>query len=187
MRKSTLYFTFIACLIGLSGCSTSPEPLPIAPQTMAGEFLEMSSEILSAGGLAVVGVAESRSLDIALNRAKVNGRLGLAALLEAEMDALRNHFIEETGLDPSDPLLASFADAANVITIDHIQGLVAEELKYETAENDAVTAYALMKLSPLVIVDQLTDEKELSERFLNSQTYEALTRKIKTYEAASTE
>ncbi len=186
MKQTVRSLVLTLLILGLFGCSTPPEPSPITPQTMANEFLEMSSEILGAGGLAVVGVAESRSLDIALNRAKINGRLGLAKLLETEMNTLRNNFIEETELDPSDPLLTPFADAANVITSDHIQGLVAKELKYETADDGTVTAYSLMEISPLVIIDQLTDERELSERFLNSRTYEALTQKIKTYEAAST-
>ena len=187
MKKTALSTAIIACLIGLSGCSSPPEPQPILPQTLAEEFLSHSSIILASGGLAVVGMAESKSLEIALNKAKVNGRLGLADLLAVKIETLRSNLIKETGLDPKDPLLAPFDDAVQLLAADRIQNLPAAELKYETTDDDTVMAYALMELSPLVIVDCLTDDEELSELFLNSQVYKTLDQEVKTYDDASVE
>ena len=173
--KQTIISSILALLLtGLSGCSTAPEPLPVMPQTLAEEFLSQSSKILASGGLAAIGIAESKSLEIALNMAKVNGRIELADLLAVNIESIRNDFIEETGLAKNDPLLTPIAAAAPSITTDHIQGLVATRLNYETGDDGVVTAYALMEISPQLIIDRLTDKKELADLFLNSRTYKAL-------------
>ncbi len=182
MKKTLFFAALTAGCIALSGCSSPPAPEPEVPLPLFEELQVLSSKIIESGGLAVVGIAESKSLEIAINKAKTNGRIGLADLLAVKIETLRDDFIEETGLDKNDPLLAPFDEAAQSITVEKIQGLVATRLNYETLDG-TVTAYALMEIGPQLILDRLTDEKKLSELFLNSQTYETLAQEIKAHEA----
>jgi len=142
----------------------------------------MAADIRKSGALAAVGSAESKSLEIAINQAKTDGRIRLADRLKIKVESIRNNFSEETGLSGKDPLLGPFDTLAQTITTDHIQRLVAKELKYETT-NNLVSAYALMELAPQVILDRLAKEKELDTRFRATKAFENLDAEIKKYEA----
>lgn len=185
MKNALFFTTAIALILGLSGCATPAESPADSRSPLFNEFLEQSAEILEAGGLAVIGIAESKSLEIAVNRAKTDGRKKLADLLEERADSLRIDFTEEIGLDRKDPLLDPFDQVAQTISANQIRNLIAKELQYETL-NDTVTAYALMEISPQVIVDQIAKNEELALRFGSSKTAEKITRGIKDYEAYKT-
>jgi len=122
MKKIALSTVLAALLIGLSGCSTPPEPLPAAPLSLCEKLQNTSADIIQSGGLSAVGIAESKSLDIALNKAKVDGRIKLADLLEA-----KTRTRSET-----------------------IQDLAPKQLEHETT-NGIFTAYALMELDPKIL------------------------------------
>ncbi len=123
MKKFILSALFSALLIGLPGCSSTPEPPTQSIPPLLEEFQVLSAKILESGDLAAIGTAKSKSLDIALNKAKIDGRIKLADLFEAKIEALP----EEVA--------------------DLIQGLVPKRLEHETT-NGVVTAYALMELGP---------------------------------------
>ncbi len=186
MKKTLLLVALTTLLAGLSGCLTPPEVVVEAPLTLQDLFQIQAERIMMAGGLATVGAAKSESLPIALNQAKAQGRRKLALQLGTRMEELRTAFSKETGLTKKDPLLISFGHAAETITGQYIPTLVASELKHETT-NGMVTACALMKLDPGIIVTQLTEDRELSDRFLNSQAYKTLEQEIKTYNARPAE
>lgn len=186
----------------LAGCSTppppaSPEPAPepevaatapvavpeIEPvSTLPMEMQKLTDEFARAGGLAVLGTAESKSLDLALNMAKVNGRLQLAQVLNDRIETMAKAFSEESGIPYDSLLLGGFNDAVRVITRQVIAGSVAKELKYETKEN-TTTAYAVMVLDPKIVADQLAKEADLYPRLQASQALDTLNQQTKTYEA----
>lgn len=202
--KKSLFFAIPAAAALLSGCSTStpvavtpppasaPEtaPAPEAPPAQApvtqsmllDEMQKAAAAMSEAGGLTTVGSGESKSLELALNKAKVNGRRELARMLADRFAALEKAFSEETGI-PSDSLfLSGFNSAVKVITEQQIAGSVAQTLKYETT-GDTFTAYALMVLDPKVIADQLAKEKELYARLQTTKAFAALDREIKAFAA----
>ncbi len=203
MKKSLLYSVLTAAATLLSGCSTStpataippvaaPETAPVTPAEQApvpevqsillAEMQQTANAMNEAGGLATVGSAESKSLELALNRAKVNGRRELNRMMTARFETLEKAFSEETGI-PSDSLfLSGFNSAVKVITEQQIAGSVAQTLKYETA-GDTFTAYALMVLDPKVIADQLAKEKELYARLQTTKAYAALDKEVKAFAA----
>ncbi len=175
----------IACLTVaglLAGCSSTPESKAKAQRPLFNDFQEMSTQILDAGGIAVVGIGESKSLEIALNKAKTRGRVELAQMLEVKIEALQKDFIEEVGLAEEAQILAQFSSTAQVITSQQIWGSTAKELKYEII-NGTVTAYALMELDPKLVMNQLEKEKELYTRFRATKAFENLDAEIKEYEA----
>ncbi len=182
MKKSLFLTILIATAVVLTGCATKPKPKPVAQQPMFEKMQKMSTKILQSGGMAVVGIGESKSLELALNKAKSRGRVELAQMLEIKVEALQKDFMEETGLPEESEVLAQFSSTAKIITSQQIQGSVAQELKYETI-GDTVTAYALMVLDPKIIANQLAKEKELYTRFQATKAFEALDKEIEEYEA----
>ncbi|MBL7016734.1 MAG: hypothetical protein ISR84_04165 [Kiritimatiellales bacterium] len=182
MKKSLFAITCLITAILLSGCSSTSASKAKAQRPLFNDFQEMSTEILESGGIAVVGIGESKSLELALNKAKTRGRVELAQMLEVKIEALQKDFMEETGLAENAQLLAQFSSTAQAITSQQIQGSAAKELKYEII-NDTVTAYALMELDPKLVMNQLEKEEELYTRFRATKAFESLDKEVKEYEA----
>ncbi len=135
MNKIVISTVLAALIIGLSGCSTPPEPPPDIPLSLLEEFQKTSANIVESGGLAAVGIARSKSLYIALNKAQADGRIQLADRLELQIEALQKDVPEET---------------TQAIIANHIQDLIAKELKHEVIDG-VISAYALMELDPQVL------------------------------------
>lgn len=184
MQKSLSYIICLAAAVVISGCTSAPKPEPQAqrplPRPLLNELLEMSGGILDVGGVAAVGIAESKSLDLALQRAAVNGRLELAQALKAKVEALQNSFVEEAGLTGDLLTIIQFHDIVTAITQQQIQDVSVSELKHETID-DTATAYALVELDPQVILNQLQQAEELYTRFRSTETFKAFTREIENY------
>ena len=85
--------------------------------------------------MAAVGIARSKSLDIARNKAQTDGRIQLADLLELQIEALQKDLTEE---------------ATQAIIANHIQDLIAKEMQHEVIDG-IINAYALMELDPQVL------------------------------------
>ncbi len=182
MKKSLFYITGLIAAALLAGCSSTPESKAKAQRPLFNDFQEMSTEVLESGGLAVVGIGESKSLEIALNKAKTRGRVELAQMLETKIEALQKDFVEEVGLAENAQILAQFSSTSQAITSQQIRGSAAKELKYEII-NGTVTAYALMELNPKIVMNQLAKEEELYTRFRATKAFESLDAEIKEYEA----
>ena len=181
--KKVLFFAAHLVLAALFvGCSSPSESKAKAQRPLFNDFQEMSTKVLESGGIAVVGIGESKSLEIALNKAKTRGRVELAQMLETKIESLQKDFVEEVGMAEEAQILAQFSSTAQAITSQQIQGSVAKELKYEILEG-TVTAYALMELDPKLIMNQLEKEKELYTRFRATKAFENLDTEIKEYEA----
>jgi hypothetical protein len=206
MKKSLLSALIIALAVLLAGCATKrpapapapapapvmvpepepvpepvPEPEPPAISVLLVEMQSKTAAFIAAGGLAALGTAESKSLDLALNKAKADGRKELARLLTVRVEALDKAFTEEAGI-PADALILSGFNNATRIINQQIAGSVAHTLKYETA-GDLFTAYAVMVLDPKVIADQLAKEKELYERLQKTKAFEAFNQAAQSFAA----
>ena len=200
--KKSLFFASLAVVAALlSGCATTkpaptvtplPEappasapvtaeqiPAPVIPSSLPEEMQKLSATLIGAGGLAAVGTGESKSLELALNKAKVNGRKELIQVLTARLAVLEKAFSEETEIPFDSLFLSGFNNAEKMLT-KQISGSIAQTLKYE-ATGHTFTAYALMVLDPKAIADQLATEKELYARLQKTKAFEALHQEIKAF------
>ena len=202
MNKGLLLTVLAGASVFLSGCcsttTTTPPPSstpvtvqsseqpaqpeqPVVQPVLLEEMQKIAAGTVSAGGLAVVGIDKSKSLELALDKAKINGRIELARMLDARLEVLEKTFSEETGIPYDSLLLSGFNSAAKIIK-QQIAGSLAQSLKYE-ATGETFTAYAIMALDPKAIAEQLAKEKELYARLQKTKAFAALTQEIKTYEA----
>jgi len=208
MKKGLLLTVLAGVSVLLAGCSTTaPAPssapalvqIPAQPEqpeqagqpeqsavqpVLLEEMQKIAAGTIEAGGLAVVGTDKSKSLELALDKAKINGRIELARMLDARLEVLEKIFSEETGVPYDSLLLSGFNSAAKIIK-QQIAGSIAQSLKYE-ATGETFTAYAIMVLDPKVIAEQLAKEKDLYARLQKTKAFATLTQEVKTYEAFKT-
>lgn len=188
--KNVLFLISIILTAGLlAGCSTTPDtPAQQGIESareqkpLFDDFQKESAKIIEKGGLAAVGIAQSKSLEIALSKAKMNARRELAQMLETKIESLQKSYTEETGMAADAEILAQFSSTAKAITSQQIRGSAAKELKYETS-GSLVTACALMEINPKIILDQFQKQEQLYTRFRASKAYEELDKEIQEYEA----
>lgn len=184
MNKFCLFAVSILTLGLVAGCasSSSVEARAKAQQPIFNDFQKEAFKIIDAGGIAAVGVGESKSLDIALSKAKDRARVELAQTIETKVEALQKDFLEETGEADRANVLAQFSRTSQTITSRQLQGSVVKDLEYE-AVGGVFTACALMELNPKLILDEISKNEELYTRFRASKAFEELDKEIKEYEA----
>jgi hypothetical protein len=86
MKKILFFAVSSALVLGLAGCSSTPEPEPVLPKPLVSIMEEKALNICQNGGIAVVGQAESKSPTLAANYALINARHRLADRLEGSPD-----------------------------------------------------------------------------------------------------
>ncbi|MCU0858761.1 MAG: hypothetical protein MUC65_10220 [Pontiellaceae bacterium] len=201
MKKRLFFTSLFLVSILFYGCRTppppppppaepapAPEPIPEPPPpepvkpSLLNEMQTLSAATIEAGGLAAIGIAESKSLDLALNMAKKNGRIDLSQALTVRIETLAKAFSEETGTPYDSLILSGFNAAAEIIIRHQISGSIAQVMKYEVSEN-GFTAYAFMELSPEIMVSQLSEETELYARLQPTQAFREFSRTLETYSA----
>ncbi|MBL7076851.1 MAG: hypothetical protein ISS31_05205 [Kiritimatiellae bacterium] len=146
---------------------------------------EKANAITDAGGLAAVGIGTSRTMSLAMDKAKTRGRTELAHILETKVDSLKKDFTEEIGEGESAEYNALFSAASKSIAHQILRGTVPKDIKYETTGN-TTTSWALMVQDPKVIADAFADQKNsakaLYTRFRASQAFAELDNEVKKFE-----
>jgi hypothetical protein len=185
MRKGS--FHGIVCIllaVLVAGCATAPKRDKRAKR-MFEKFQEKAQDIIAAGGLAAVGIGESRVVNTAMDKAKYRGRQEIAIAIEAKINALQKSFTEEIGEGEGSEYNALFSTAGKLVTSQELRGSHPKALDYEKNAN-TVTGYALMVLDPKIIANALQDQvntaRHLYTRFRASQAFAELDEEVKKFE-----
>jgi hypothetical protein len=166
----------------MSGCAKTK----VASEKTPFEVIqEKANAITSAGGLAAVGIGSSRTVHLALDKAKTRGRTELAHIMETKVDSLKKDFSEEIGSADGSELNELFSAASKHVAHQILRGSVPKDLKYDTKDN-MTTAWALMVVDPKVIADAFANQKNsarhLYTRFRASQAFSELDAEVKKFE-----
>ena len=183
MKRIAFGLLSLAVCIGFSGCKSAPKM--DSDKSMFDYMQEEVGKITEKGGMASVGIGESRNIQLAITKAKVEARKNLAQLVTVKIENLEKAFIEEIGEASGSEMNELFSSATKQITSQTLQGTVPKMQKYET-DDGITTAYVLMVLDPELIHDSLkkNNAKHLYERFRASKAFEELDKEIKEYEEA---
>ncbi len=175
----------LASVVALSlvaGCATRKTSSEKTPFEI---IQEKANAITAAGGLAAVGVGSSRTVHLALDKAKTRGRTELAHIMETKVDSLKKDFSEEVGSADGAELNELFSAASKHVAHQILRGSVPKDLKYDTQDN-MTTAWALMVVDPKVIADAFANQantaRHLYTRFRASQAFSELDEEIKKFE-----
>lgn len=181
MKKILISTTFAAITVLIAACSSTPKPAAVAQIPAYEKMQSKAGDARKAGGLAVVGLGESKDLDLAIRKAKANARQELAQMINIKVESLEKFFLEETGQAATAEILSQFSSTAKILTSQELSGSTVEEVKTEKT-GGTVTAFVLMSLDPQVIADQLAKQKELYTRFRSSEAFKELDSEIKRYD-----
>jgi hypothetical protein len=185
MKRTAFTLLALTVCIGFSGCKSKPKM--DSDKTMFDYMQEESAKISEKGGMAAVGLGESRNTQTAIAKAKLEARKNLAQLVTIKLENLEKSFVEEVGEAKGSEMNELFSSATKQITSQTLNGTVPKMQKYET--NDGITtAYVLMVLDPDIVDESLKNNsanaKHLYERFRASKAFEELDKEIKEYEAS---
>ena len=166
----------------VAGCATPKT----GKKSVFAMMQEKANAITEAGGLAAVGIGTSKTMNLALDKAKTRGRVELAQIMEVKVDSMKKDFQEEVGEGQGSELNALFTAAARVVTQKIMTGSVPKALETEP-ENGQINAYALMVIDPKVVADafgdQANSQRNMYTRFRASQAFAELDNEIKKYDA----
>jgi hypothetical protein len=186
MKRVAFGLLSLAVCIGFTGCKSPPKA--DSDKSMFDYMQEEVGKITEKGGMASVGIGESRNTQLAITKAKVEARKNLAQLVTVKIENLEKAFIEEIGEASGSEMNELFSSATKQITSQTLQGTVPKMQKYET-DDGITTAYILMVLNPDIIDASLKNNsaKHLYERFRASKAFEELDKEIKEFEEAERE
>ena len=183
MKRIAFGILSLAVCIGFSGCKSPPKA--DSDKSMFDYMQNEVAEIAKKGGMASVGIGESRNTQLAITKAKVEARKNLAQLVQVKIENLEKAFIEEVGEARGSEMNELFSSATKQITSQTLQGTLPKLQKYET-DDGITTAYILMVLNPDIIDESLKNSsaKHLYERFRASKAFEELDKEMKEYDEA---
>jgi len=183
MKHSVLGLLSLAVCIGFTGCKSAPPA--DSDKSMFDYMQEQVAKIADDGGMASVGIGESRKPDVAIAKAKLEARKNLAQLVQVKIENLEKAFVEEVGDADSSEINELFSSATKQITSQTLQGTVPKMQKSDI-DDGVTTAYVLMVLNPDIIHESLKNSsaKHLYERFRASKAFEELDKEIKEFEEA---
>lgn len=183
MKQIGIGLLALTVCIGFTGCKSAPKTE--SDKSMFGYMQEEVGKITEKGGMASVGIGESRNTQLAISKAKVEARKNLAQLVSVKIENLEKAFVEEVGEASGSEMNELFSSATKQITAQELQGTVPKMQKYET-DDGVTTAYVLMVLNPDIIDASLkkNDKNKTYERFRASKAFEELDKEIKEYEEA---
>jgi hypothetical protein len=168
MKRIAFTLLALTVCIGFSGCRSKPKIE--SDKTMFDYMQEEAAKISDKGGMASVGLGESRNTQLAITKGKADARKNLAQQVQVKIENLEKAFIEEVGEASGSEMNELFSSATMQ--------------KYETNDDGITTAYILMVLNPDLIDASLKNNsaKHLYERFRASKAFEELDKEIKEFE-----
>lgn len=176
MKKLIVGIIVAVMLIGIIGCGSGrsrvEDPLGKAPEDPNYIFAD--------------AVGSSRSEQLAVDKAKQDGRVEIASIVESKVKGLVKKFDEEVGLADESELLQQFTQVSkNVVSKVLVGSRIAKKVVYKE-EDGTYTAYVRMML-PLgeaksALLDGINSEKALYTRFRSSQAFEELDKEVEEYE-----
>ena len=185
MKRITFGLLAASVCIGFTGCKSVPDMG--SDKTPFDYMQEQVAEIGEKGGMAALGMAESRNTQLAITKAKLEARKNLAQLVQVKIENLEKAFIEEVGEANGSEINELFSSATKQITSQTLQGTVPKMQKYDVSDAGVTTAYILMVLNPDIIDESLkanNNTKKLYERFRASKAFDELDKEIKEFEAS---
>ncbi len=135
--------------------------------------------------LYAAATGESRSMQIAMNKAKQEARTDIAQQLKVRMQGLVKKFEEEVGNGEETTLLSQFTQATKAVVNTELTGSKITEQEIRK-EGNLYRVYVLMELpigaASEALMDKLKKQEEMYTRFRSSQTFQELDKEIEKYE-----
>ena len=180
MRFSTSCRLVLVLASGiLLGCASTPKK---AVENIPDWYLNPPSD---PSYLFAAATATSRSMQLAVDKARTQAQAALAQQLEARLGNLTKQFQEETGMGEDSELLQQFSSATKVVTKQTLTGARVDQ-KQLTPEKGIYRAYVLMSLpigsANKLLMDKIKANQSLYTRFRATQAFKELNEELEKFE-----
>jgi len=191
----TLIITVL--LLGNCGIKTGPAPDDV-PGNIEDRLEAIKTAVIKAGGVADIGVAQSRRRDIARKKARIEGENNIAKIYETRINSLGKKFMEEVGSGADVEINELFSDVIKSVVKHNLSGAYPKKVEflteYEVIQENAkdkkvpmFTCYTLMAIEPTTMNQSLFDQlakkdHKTYERFRSSKAFDELEIEMKNYE-----
>ena len=132
--------------------------------------------------------AESRDLQLAINKAVTDGRNNLAQQMEVKFEGMSKRFQEETGLGADAQLIDQFTQAYKGIVSQTINGSRAAKQEIVNTPAGGYRAYVLVELpigaASQALMQRVRANEQMYTRFRASQAFDELQKEVERYEAS---
>ncbi|MDQ8144877.1 MAG: LPP20 family lipoprotein [Gemmatimonadota bacterium] len=167
-----------------SAVATAAGPSPVNVNRLPDWFTNVPTD---ANTMYAATTAESRDLQLAINKAVTDGRNNLAQQMEVKFEGLSKRFQEETGLGADAQLIDQFTQAYKGIVSQTING--SRAAKQEIVNTPAgYRAYVLVELpigqASQALMQRVRANEQMYTRFRASQAFDELQKEVERYEAA---
>lgn len=167
-----------------SAVATAAGPSPVNVNRLPDWFTNVPTD---ANTMYAATTAESRDLQLAINKGVTDGRNNLAQQMEVKFEGLSKRFQEETGLGADAQLIDQFTQAYKGIVSQTING--SRAAKQEIVNTPAgYRAYVLVELpigqASQALMQRVRANEQMYTRFRASQAFDELQKEVERYEAA---
>lgn len=167
------------------GCKSAPKSTIETRTTVASAPDWYSKPPQSSDRFYGTATAESRDMQLAVNKATAEGRARIAEQLGVKFGGLQKRFAEETGLGQDSELLNQFTQAYKLVSSEELVGSRTKEQKILPGEG-VYRAYVLMELdvgeASKALMQRLNAQQQLMTRFRATQAYKDLNAEVEKLE-----
>jgi hypothetical protein len=177
-------FLLVALAIIATGCASSGRPA--TPQEVVSDMPRWYRSVPNDPNfLFAVATAESRDMQLAVNKATADARNGIASQVETRMQGMTKRFQEEVGLGADAQLLDQFTTASRQVVSQTLNGSRVKEQDIKTA-GGTYRAYVLLELpigvASQALRDRIKANEQMYTRFRASEAFKELDTEVQRYE-----
>jgi hypothetical protein len=175
----------LGVVIVLAGCRSGLQSTPETRAVVSTIPDWMTKPPTSDNALLAAATAESRDLQLAIDKAQAAGRAQIAQQMESKFEGLAKRFQEETGLVAQAELLDQFNQTYKLVVSQELTGTHAKEQRVLPSEG-IYRAYVLMEMpigeANKALLAKLATKDALNTLFRATQAYKELNEEIQKYE-----
>lgn len=175
----------LAVAFVVSACASAPRQAATPAQAVAdipGWYTNVPTD---PNYMYATATAESRDMQLAVNKATTDGRSAIASQMEIRMQGLSKRFQEETGLGADSQLLDQFTTATRAVVNQTLNG--SRVAKQEIKANGATyRAFVLVELpigvASQALRDRIRANEQMMTRFRATEAFRELDNEVQRYE-----
>lgn len=167
----------------LGGCSSSKL---LRVEDPFAELQNMANQINKQGGVASVGMGTSTRMDFAKDKATTDAQGGMSESFETKVSRLKQSFLEEVGSNDSE-INETFSTVTKAVSKQTLTGArVLKTIYNKDKKTGKYMAGVLLSIDPKTInqslLDEMSKEQKLYQRFRSSQAFDELQKEMDNYE-----
>lgn len=181
-------FALLAAAVALSACSgnkntsLTPQPSREVANNLPSWFNKVPSD---PNYLFATASANSRDLQIAIDKAQLAGRQQLASQFEVKFSGLQKRFQEEVGVADSSELLDQFTQSYKAVVSTVLNGTRAKEQEVKP-DGPIYRAYVLMEMpigpANAMLMQKIKQNQQMYTRFRATQAFQDLDAEVQKFE-----